>query len=42
MRNFSHFTDVVLDWVAFGDTDGEFAPAIEEFLTMYSAGDGDL
>lgn len=37
MRNFSHFTDVVLDRVAFGDTDEEFAQAIEEFLTMYQA-----
>lgn len=37
MRNFAHFTDVVLDRPAFGDTDEEFAQAIEEFLTMYSA-----
>lgn len=37
MRNFSHFTEVVLDRLAFGDTDEEFAHAIEEFLTMYSA-----
>lgn len=37
MRNFSHFTDVVLDRAAFGDTDGEFAQVIEEFLTMYTA-----
>jgi len=36
MRNFSHFTDVVLDRVAFHDSDGEFVEAIEEFLTMYS------
>lgn len=35
MRNFSHFTDVVLDRPAFGDDDTEFAEAIEEFLTMY-------
>ena len=37
MRSFAHFTDVVLDRPAFGDTDEEFAQAIEEFLTMYSA-----
>lgn len=37
MRNFSHFTDVVLDRPAFTDTDEEFAQAVEEFLTMYSA-----
>ena len=37
MRNFSHFSEVVLDRPAFGDSDGEFAEAIEEFLTMYSA-----
>ena len=36
MRNFSHFTEVVLDRIAFGDSDEEFAGAIEEFLTMYS------
>lgn len=36
MRNFSHFTEVVLDRIAFGDSDMEFAEAIEEFLTMYS------
>lgn len=34
MRNFSHFTGVILDRIAFGDTDEEFAEAIEEFLTM--------
>ena len=37
MRNFSHFTHVVLDRPAFGDSDAEFAEAIEEFLTMYNA-----
>ena len=37
MRSFAHFTDVVLDRPAFGDTDEEFAQAIQEFLTMYSA-----
>lgn len=37
MRNFSHFTDVVLDRPAFGDDDTGFANAIEEFLTMYHA-----
>lgn len=37
MRSFAHFTDVVLDRIAFGDTDQEFVQAIEEFLTMYSA-----
>ena len=37
MRSFAHFTDVVLDRPAFGDTDEESAQAIEEFLTMYSA-----
>ncbi len=36
MRNFSHFTGVILDRIAFGDSDEEFAEAIEEFLTMYS------
>lgn len=36
MRNFSHVTEVVLDRVAFGDSDEEFAEAIEEFLTMYN------
>ncbi|MGC6175100.1 hypothetical protein [Lacrimispora sp. 38-1] len=36
MRNFSHFSEVVLDRIAFGDSDEEFAEAIEEFLTMYS------
>lgn len=35
MRNFSHFTDVVFDRLAFEDDDTEFAQAIEEFLTMY-------
>lgn len=35
MRNFSHFTDVVLDRPAFGDDDTEFVQAVEEFLTMY-------
>lgn len=37
MRNFSHFTDVVLDRLAFGDDDSEFTEAIEEFSTMYHA-----
>jgi hypothetical protein len=36
MRNFSHFSEVVLDRIAFRDSDKEFAEAIEEFLTMYS------
>jgi len=36
MRNFSHVTEVVLDRIAFGDSDEEFAGAIEEFLTMYN------
>ena len=36
MRNFSHFTEVVLDRMAFGDSDTGFAEAIKEFLTMYS------
>ena len=36
MRNFSHFTEVVLDRIAFEDSNAEFAEAIEEFLTMYS------
>lgn len=36
MRNFSHFTEVVLDRIAFEDSDAEFAEAIEEFLTMYN------
>lgn len=34
--NFSHVTEVVLDRIAFGDSDEEFAQAIEEFLTMYN------
>ena len=37
MRNFAHFTDVVLDRPAFGDTDEEFAQGVAEFLTMYCA-----
>lgn len=37
MRNFSNFTEVVLDRMAFRDTDEEFVQAIREFLTMYSA-----
>lgn len=36
MRNFSHFTEVVLDRIAFEDSDAEFAEAIEELLTMYN------
>ena len=36
MCNFSHFTEVVLDRIAFEDSDDEFAEAIEEFLIMYS------
>lgn len=35
MRNFSHFTDVVLDRPAFAETDRELIEAIQEFLTMY-------
>lgn len=35
MRNFSHVSEVVLDRIAFGDSDEVFAEAIEEFLTMY-------
>lgn len=37
MRNFSHCTELVLDRIAFGDEDGVFTQAIEEFLTMYNA-----
>ena len=37
MRNFSHFTEVVIDRTAFTDTDKEFVDAIEQFLTMYYA-----
>lgn len=37
MRNFSHCTELVLDRIAFGDEDRDFAHAIEEFLTMYNA-----
>lgn len=37
MRNFSHCTELVLDRIAFGDEDGDFAHAIKEFLTMYDA-----
>lgn len=37
MRNFSHFSDVVLDRHAFGDDDMEFVQAIKAFLTMYNA-----
>ena len=36
MRNFSHCTELVLDRIAFGDEDRDFAQAIEEFLTMYN------
>lgn len=36
MRNFSHFTEIFLDRIAFEDSDTEFAEAIEEFLTMYN------
>lgn len=32
MRNFSHVTEGVLDRIAFGDSDVEFAEAIEKFL----------
>lgn len=38
MRNFSHCTELVLDRIAFGDEDRDFAQAIKEFLTMYNAG----
>lgn len=37
MRNFSHCTELVLDRIAFGDEDKDFAQAIEEFLTMYNS-----
>lgn len=37
MRNFSHFTDVVFDRLAFADDDAGFAEATQEFLTMYHA-----
>jgi len=37
MRNFSHCSELVLDRLAFGDSDKEFSEAIEEFLTMYNA-----
>lgn len=37
MRNFSHCTELVLDRIAFGDRDRDFAQAVEEFLTMYNA-----
>ena len=37
MRNFSHFTEVVIDRTAFTDADKEFVDAIEQFLTMYYA-----
>lgn len=37
MRNFSHCTELILDRIAFGDEDKEFAAAIAEFLTMYNA-----
>lgn len=36
MRNFSHVTEVVLDRIAFKDSDEEFTQAIKEFLTMYN------
>lgn len=36
MRNFSHVTRLFWIVLPFGDSDGEFAEAIEEFLTMYS------
>ncbi len=35
MRNFSHCTEIVLDRIAFGDTDIEFVDAIRQFLMMY-------
>ncbi|MGL5434569.1 MAG: hypothetical protein ACRDBO_04110 [Lachnospiraceae bacterium] len=35
MRNFSHITEIVLDRIAFIDTDNEFVEAVQEFLTMY-------
>lgn len=37
MRNFSHCTELVLDRIAFGEEDRDFAQAIEEFLTMYNS-----
>ena len=37
MRNFSHFSDLVLDRSAFMDSDEEFVEALEEFKTMYSS-----
>lgn len=37
MRNFSHCSELVLDRMAFGDSDSEFVEAIEEFRTMYQA-----
>lgn len=35
MRNFAHVTELVLDRIAFDDSDEEVAEAIEEFLMMY-------
>ena len=35
MRNFAHVTELILDRIAFDDSDEEVAEAIEEFLMMY-------
>ena len=35
MRNFAHVTELVLNRIAFDDSDEEVAEAIEEFLMMY-------
>ena len=37
MRNFSHCSELVLDRLAFGDSDEAFVEAIVEFQTMYQA-----
>jgi len=37
MRSFAHCTELVLDRVAFSDSDTEFTQGIEEFLTMHDA-----
>ncbi|MDR2888715.1 MAG: hypothetical protein LBV33_02620, partial [Lachnospiraceae bacterium] len=37
MRNFSHCTELILDRIAFGDSDEEFIETITEFLAMYCA-----
>lgn len=37
MRNFAHVTELVLDRIAFHDSDEDFGKAIREFQTMYQS-----